>query len=202
MLGAAAGVCVGLARESFCGRSPAQLTGRVRSRTVAFPVVHVSAGRASDLRLDHPHVLRRCPRPRHGGGHRRRASAVRSRGLARGARQAQRNRRDAGVWRIRRQGGTGRADWRRPDEPVRRHPAPSRRGPASTGDLRHQRRIRGGVRYAGLRRALRHRSALSRTDRLHRHFSRARGRHRGASRLRSPASVSGASRRPSPTRAR
>jgi len=56
------------------------------------------------------------------------------------------------------------------DEPVRGHPAPPRRGSASTGHLRYQRWIRSRLRHSGLRSALRHRGAVSRTDRLRRYF--------------------------------
>ena len=167
LLGAVAGVCVGLGTRVFLwalARSADWARALTRGRV---PVVRLSAAGASALRLDHPHVRRRRARPRHRGGHRRRAPALRPRRLARRAGQAGRDGRDAGVWRIGRQGRTGRADWRGPDQSLRRHPAPARRGPAPAGHLRHQRRLRGGVRHAGVRSAVRDRSALSRTDRLH-----------------------------------
>ena len=100
------------------------------------------------------------------GRDRRDPRAVGQDRLAGRARQAAGDRGDARLRGLRRQGGSLRADRRRRHEPVRRRAATRRRGSAPARDLRGRSRLRGGVRYARIGRALRDRGPLLGTHRV------------------------------------
>ena len=111
--------------------------------------------------------------------------------------QARRDGAHARLRRLGRQGGPVRPDRRRDHQPVRGRAAAQRRGPPPPGDLRHRRRLRGGVRDAGVRRALRDRGPLPRPHRVPAALPVPGGRDRGPPRLRRRAPRARAPRGPS-----
>lgn len=158
------------------------------------PRLLVSAAGPAIVRLADPHVRAGCPWSWHRGGHSGDSHAVRPYRLAHRSSEAGWHRSHAGLRRVRRQGRSGRADRCCDHQPIRGPHPPRRRGPSAARDLRYQCGFCRRLRHPGVRRALRHRSALSRPARLYGHIPGDGRRHRGASRVRRGPALSGAAR--------